>query len=419
MNKSFTLVELLIVIGILAVLSAAIVVVLNPAELLKQARDSKRLQDLASIEGSINISQAIYPGIDLGTASTVYISISDTTSTCANLGLPDLPSGWTYNCVTSANLINTDGTGWVPVNFQDTNLVGVIQLVALPIDPTNTTSTGLYYTYTKGSYELTTLLESSKYQIQVAAKDGGLLNTVLEKRSSGLSYSLTPAIMLTRPFPCGSTFTDSRDSKEYATVLIGVQCWMAEHLNYGTMTAGVNNQGSDCPSVAATEKYCYDDTESICTSDGALYQWDQIMCGAASCNGTGSGQPACTSPVQGICPSGWHIPSHYEYVVLERGVCDSGSCTTDFPYNESTTGWLGTDEGTQLKVGGSSGWEGILTGYRFSDGSFISSGSFALFQSSLESGSNAWKRNLGVSRTTVFRNEYDKLSGLSVRCIKD
>ncbi len=73
MNKSFTLVELLIVIGILAILTAAVVVVLNPAELLKQARDSKRLQDLSSIDQSLNVSQAMYPDISLGTASTVYI----------------------------------------------------------------------------------------------------------------------------------------------------------------------------------------------------------------------------------------------------------------------------------------------------------------------------------------------------------
>lgn len=39
-RKGFTLIELLIVIGILAVLATAVIMVLNPAELLKQARDS-------------------------------------------------------------------------------------------------------------------------------------------------------------------------------------------------------------------------------------------------------------------------------------------------------------------------------------------------------------------------------------------
>ncbi len=188
-TKSFTLVELLIVIGILAILTAAVVVVLNPAELLKQARDSKRLQDLTSIDKSLQVSQAIYPDISLGTASTVYVSIADTTSTCANIGLPSLPSGWSYNCVTSANLVNSDGTGWIPVNFQDTNLVGAVQLSALPIDPTNTTSTGLYYTYTPGgSYEINSILESDKYRNDAAVVKKNLPGVV----SKGTNTTLSP-----------------------------------------------------------------------------------------------------------------------------------------------------------------------------------------------------------------------------------
>ncbi|MFA7202011.1 MAG: type II secretion system protein, partial [Candidatus Paceibacterota bacterium] len=47
--SSFTLIELLIVIGILAILTAAVVIVLNPTELLKQGRDSTRMTDLASL----------------------------------------------------------------------------------------------------------------------------------------------------------------------------------------------------------------------------------------------------------------------------------------------------------------------------------------------------------------------------------
>ncbi|MFA7201893.1 MAG: type II secretion system protein, partial [Candidatus Paceibacterota bacterium] len=42
-TSSFTLIELLIVIGILAILTAAVVIVLNPTELLKQGRDSTRM----------------------------------------------------------------------------------------------------------------------------------------------------------------------------------------------------------------------------------------------------------------------------------------------------------------------------------------------------------------------------------------
>ena len=47
--RGFTLIELLIVIGILGILAAAVVIVLNPGELLAQSRDAQRLQDLGTI----------------------------------------------------------------------------------------------------------------------------------------------------------------------------------------------------------------------------------------------------------------------------------------------------------------------------------------------------------------------------------
>ena len=213
-QHSFTLVELLIVIGILAILTAAIIVVLNPAELLKQARDSKRIQDLSGLENNINISQALAPNISLGTASTVYVSIADdTSSSCATLSLPSLPAGYSYACVTESNLHNTDGTGWIPINFQDTNLAGAIQLSSLPIDPTNTTSTNLYYTYTTGgSYELNALIESDKYRTDTTISKPNLPGIIAKGDDLTLSpLSNTSGLVGYWPFEEGSG-TTTQDS---------------------------------------------------------------------------------------------------------------------------------------------------------------------------------------------------------------
>jgi len=92
--RSFTLVELLIVIAILAVLAAAVVIVLNPAELLAQARDSQRISDVNTVKSAVDIFIVDNPSASLGTANRVYISIPDTSATCANItGLPTLPGG--------------------------------------------------------------------------------------------------------------------------------------------------------------------------------------------------------------------------------------------------------------------------------------------------------------------------------------
>jgi len=170
-TSSFTLVELLVVIGILAVLTTAVVIILNPTDYLAQARDSRRLNDLSLLNNSLQNLEVIDPTLSFGTSLTVYISIpDDASSTCGTLGLPALPPTYTYNCVSTANLTKTNGTGWVPVNFTTQSIV---QLSALPIDPTNEASTGNYYTYMPGgSWKLAGNLESSKHALK-AVNDGG------------------------------------------------------------------------------------------------------------------------------------------------------------------------------------------------------------------------------------------------------
>jgi type II secretory pathway pseudopilin PulG len=171
-QDSFTLVELLVVIGILAILTAAVVIVLNPAELLKQSRDSKRTTDLASLNNAIKLLLTQNPDINLGSASTVYVSLPANDASCSNIlsSLPSIPAGWQYRCTTAANLTKVDSTGWVPVSFSSAG--GVASLPALPIDPQN--SGAYYYSYIPGgSWEISTLFESKKYA-QRAQSDAGI-----------------------------------------------------------------------------------------------------------------------------------------------------------------------------------------------------------------------------------------------------
>jgi prepilin-type N-terminal cleavage/methylation domain-containing protein len=90
----FTLLELLVVIAILAVLAAVTAVVINPAELMSRSRDTERLTELNSIHRNLGKFLATAPSPTLGLANRVYISLPDTSPTCATwTGLPPLPAG--------------------------------------------------------------------------------------------------------------------------------------------------------------------------------------------------------------------------------------------------------------------------------------------------------------------------------------
>ena len=65
-SKSFTLIELLIVIAIIGVLAVTVVMALNPGEAQKKARDAKRKLDLGVIKNAMeqyySLCNGSYPG---------------------------------------------------------------------------------------------------------------------------------------------------------------------------------------------------------------------------------------------------------------------------------------------------------------------------------------------------------------------
>jgi prepilin-type N-terminal cleavage/methylation domain-containing protein len=197
-DDAFTLIELLVVIAIIAILSVVVILTLNPAALLQQSRDSNRISDMSTLNTALGIYLA-QGGASLGSSNTVYISIPDPTATstagdqCQGLGLISLPATYSYHCAATSTYRSVDGTGWIPVNFF--SLPAGAPLGQLPQDPINTTSSREYYTYnTNGTqYEVTSVMESQKYQIggsnDVISNDGGRLASVYEK---GNTYGLEP-----------------------------------------------------------------------------------------------------------------------------------------------------------------------------------------------------------------------------------
>ncbi|RLD55574.1 MAG: hypothetical protein DRJ05_12730, partial [Bacteroidetes bacterium] len=224
--------------------------------------------------------------------------------------------------------------------------------------------------------------------------------------ADGSGGTCTFSVSVIGVFTCGSPFIYGGQS--YNTVQIGLQCWMAENLNIGTMVNGSANQTDN----SIIEKYCYNDIAGNCDEYGGLYQWHEMM------------QYGSFEGAEGICPAGWHLPADNEWCILENHV-DAG-----FVIACNSTLWRGTDAGGNLKESGtthwsspnsgatnSSGFTGLPGGSRHMVGSFISFTQEGSFWSSSTVGINAWFRKLNYSNSQVWRYTHSNSTGLSVRCV--
>jgi len=208
-----------------------------------------------------------------------------------------------------------------------------------------------------------------------------------------------------------NNYVTDNEGNAYKTIQIGNQNWMAENLNLGTMINGMESQTDN----ATIEKYCYDNDPANCDIFGGLYQWDEMM------------QYVTTEGTQGVCPTGWHLPSDDEIKTLEM--------TLGMTQAEADmAGIRGTDQGSQLAGNeslwtngaldqnaafGNSGFAAPAGGYRNSSGLFLNQSFDAYFRSSSGSGDNAWLRDLQYSSPKVYRRDLSKSFGFSVRCVQD
>jgi uncharacterized protein (TIGR02145 family) len=209
------------------------------------------------------------------------------------------------------------------------------------------------------------------------------------------------------------SFTDSRDNTMYNTITISGQTWMAENLAYLPEVCESNTecgywvydyQGTDVPTAMGTANY---------TTYGVLYDYDAALT---------------------ACPTGWHLPSDYEWSVLEVNLGMSISQTI-------ITGSRGTNQGGKMKETGTthwtapnegatniSGFTGLPGGFRNWVGAnkdFQTLGSNGFFWTSTKEGNWVNYRQLYSviaqvgSEWISYFDENSVTPGGSVRCVQD
>lgn len=250
------------------------------------------------------------------------------------------------------------------------------------------------------------LQQNTKYRVMVCEYNGNP-GTEIYNVSSAIN---NPMNVSTISSTCPGIPTVQYGGQTYNTVQIGTQCWLKENLNIGVMIDNSQNPSNN----GIVEKWCQGNLESNCNVYGGLYQWSEMM------------QFMTTPSAQGICPSGWHIPSDQEWCTLTMFLDPTVNCN-------AIENWTGTNVGSKMKETGTVHWANPNTGatnssefsafgagFRRSIGVFMNLTSNALFWSSTEINSTySYYGGLMYDKTGWFRGTGYREDGMSVRCLKD
>lgn len=187
------------------------------------------------------------------------------------------------------------------------------------------------------------------------------------------------------------------------TVTIGQQVWLARNL---AVTSFRN--GDPIPRIADAAEWAaagragrpatsaYDNDETRAAREGLLYNYAAIR------------------DPRGLCPAGFRIPTDADWNTLEATLGKDGAAIR----LKARSGWPDTGNGPG-NGSDDTGFGGLPAGFRTQRGDFFLGGRVAYFWSLTElSPTTTTAHMLFDYDARIFRIEYDKAMGMSVRCLK-
>ena len=232
-------------------------------------------------------------------------------------------------------------------------------------------------------------------------------NTAGTSYGTQISFTTLAACTCASTATCPSTVTDV-DGRSYDVLTLGSQCWMKQNLQvtkFNDLTLIPIDAGGGLSGYGSS----YTGWRDTRTSAMTVYEHDANN---IPIYGYLYNQYAVNDP-KGLCPSGWHVPTHAEWTTLST--CLGGESVAGEKMKlVGTTYWMPNYDANNC-----SDFSGYPGGFRRNDGLFYFKAQNAYFWTSTSAKNRALSGTNKELRESNDANSYQQNVGLSVRCIKN
>jgi len=346
-----------------------------------------------TIIGGITETDPLFTAWDKSTGISITESqISDLGNYIETESDPAVAANFDFTGATTGDLLQFNGTKWVKVT------------------PNYLTS----YTETQSLADVITINNSANAQIKNVTNPTDAQDAATKAYVDAL---LARIEALEESDILNNGFTDSRDGTHYNAIKIGNQIWMAENLKYLPSVVGPATGSQTTPYYYV---YGYNGTvlaDAKATANystyGVLYNWVAAMNSETSSTANPSG-------VQGVCPTGWHLPSDAEWTELTDYLSGTDLAGGKLKATGAIEWGTGLWHNPNIGATNETGFTALPGGFRHTDGVFSFIGSKGNWWSATEVFANtAYFRRMDHFESSVHSSHTTKGFGFSVRCVWD